>query len=109
MQTPLVYDDLLYVCQNNGVLGVYDAKTGRKAYQQRLGEGTTGFTASAVAADGKVYYTSEEGDVYVVKAGPEFALLATNKLGEVTLATPAIADGTIFFRTRDNVVAVGGK
>ena len=109
MQTPLAYGELLYVCQNNGALGVYEAKTGRRLYQQRLGEGVTGFTASAVAADGKVYYTSEEGDVYVVKAGPEFALLATNRLGEVTLATPAIVDGVIFFRTRDNVVAVGGK
>lgn len=108
MQTPLVYGDLLYVCQNNGALGVYEAKTGRRLYQQRIGEGTTGFTASAVAADGKVYYTSEEGDVYVLKAGPEYTLLATNKLGDVTLATPAIVDGVIFFRTRDNLVAVGG-
>jgi outer membrane protein assembly factor BamB len=109
MQTPLVYGDLLYVCRDNGALGVYEAKTGRRLYQQRLGAGGTGFTASPVAADGKVYFTSEEGDVYVVKAGPEFALLATNPLGEVTLATPAIVDGVIFFRTRDHVMALGGR
>ena len=109
MQTPLVYGDLLYACRDNGALGVYEAKTGRRLYQQRLGEGATGFTASPVAADGKIYFTSEEGDVYVVKAGPEFALLATNKLGEVTLATPAIVDRVIFFRTRDHLMAVGGK
>jgi len=108
LQTPLVYGDLLYVCRSNGALGVYEAKAGRRLYQQWLGEGATGFTASPVAADGKIYFTSEEGDVYVVTAGPEFALLATNKLGEVTLATPAIVDGVIFFRTRDHVMAVGG-
>jgi outer membrane protein assembly factor BamB len=108
MQTPLVYGDLLYVCRDNGILGVYEATTGQRVYQQRLGEGTTGFTASAVAADGKIYFTSEEGDVYVLKSGREFTLLATNRLGEVTLATPAIVDGVIFFRTRDHVIAVGG-
>ncbi len=109
MQTPLVYGDLLYVCRHNGALGVYEAKTGKRLYQQRLGDGAAGFTASPVAADGKVYYTSEDGDVYVLKAGPEFSLLATNKLGEVTLATPAIVDGVIFFRTRDHLLAIGGK
>jgi len=54
----------------------------------RMGTGGTGFTASGVAADGKLYYTSEEGDVYVVKPGPQFQLLATNSLGKVCMATP---------------------
>jgi outer membrane protein assembly factor BamB len=106
--TPLVYRDLLYVCRDNGVLGVYEATTGRRVYQQRLGEGGA-FTASPVVADGRIYFTSEDGDVYVVAAGTSFKLLATNKLGEVTLATPAIADGTIFFRTRDHLLAVGRR
>ena len=72
MQTPLVYGGLLYNCRDNGVLSVYDAKTGERKYQQRLAEGKTGFTASPVAADGKIYFTSEDGDIYVVKAGPTF-------------------------------------
>jgi outer membrane protein assembly factor BamB len=109
MQTPLVWGELLYVCRDNGALSAYDAKTGRRVYQQRLGDGSTGFTASAVAAEGRLYYTSEEGDVYVVKAGPEFELLGTHRLGEVTLATPAIVDGVMFFRTRDHLIAVGDR
>jgi outer membrane protein assembly factor BamB len=107
MQTPLFYRGHLYVCRDNGVLSVYDAKTGERKYQQRLADGKTGFTASAVAADGKVYYTSEDGGVYVIKAGPAFEQLAENPLGETAMATPAISDGVLFFRTRSHLVAVG--
>jgi outer membrane protein assembly factor BamB len=107
MQTPLVYQGYLYVCRDNGVLSVYDAATGERKYQQRLADGKTGFTASAVAADGKLYYTSEEGGVYVIKAGPVFEQLAENSLGEIAMATPAISEGTLFFRTRGHLVAVG--
>jgi outer membrane protein assembly factor BamB len=106
MQTPLVYGDYLYVCRDNGVLSVYDAKTGERKYQQRLADGKTGFTASAIAANEKVYYTSEEGGVYVVKAGPVFELLAENTLGEIAMATPAISEGVLFFRTRGNLIAI---
>jgi len=109
MQTPLVYGGLLYNCRDNGVLSVYDAKSGRRLYQQRLGEGGSGFTASPVAADGKVYFTSEEGEVFVLKAGPAFELLARNRLGEVALATPAVSEGVLFFRTRGHLIAVGGS
>ena len=107
MQTPLVHDGLLYVCRDNGVLSVYDARTGERKYQQRLAAGRTGFTASSVAAGGRIYFTSEDGDVFVVKAGPEFELIATNPMGEVCMATPAISEGVIFFRTRGHLVAIG--
>jgi len=107
MQTPIVYGDLLYVCRDNGVLGCYKAKTGEELYRERLGGGKTGFTASAVAADGKIYVTSETGDVLVLRAGPKFELLATNSLGEVTMATPAISEGTLLFRTQHHLIAVG--
>jgi outer membrane protein assembly factor BamB len=107
MVTPLVYRDHLYVCKNNGVLNVFEAATGRRVYQERLGDGRTGFTASPVAGDGKIYFASEEGDVYVVKAGPVFELLATNPLREIVMATPAISEGMLLFRTRGHVVAVG--
>jgi outer membrane protein assembly factor BamB len=109
MQTPVLYGDHLYVCRDNGTLSVFEARTGTRAYQERLGDGRTGFTASAVAADGKLYYSSEEGDVHVVKAGPQFEVLGTNKLGEVTMATPALAGGTIYYRTRDHLVAIGTR
>jgi outer membrane protein assembly factor BamB len=107
MQTPLVYRDALYVCRDNGVLSVFEADTGKRLYQQRLADGRTGFSASAVAGDGKLYYTSEEGSVFVIKAGPVFEQLAENVLGETAMATPAISEGTIFFRTRTRLVAIG--
>lgn len=108
MQTPLVYGGLLYVCRDNGVLSVYDAATGERKYQQRLADGRTGFTASPVAADGKIYFTSEDGDIYVVKAGAAFELISNNAMGEVCMATPAISQATLFFRTRGHLVAIGG-
>jgi outer membrane protein assembly factor BamB len=107
MQTPIVYGEYLYSCRDNGVLSCYRARTGERLYQERLGGGGRGFTASPVAADGKLYFTSEEGDVYVLRAGPEFELLATNTLDEVTMATPAVSEGTLYFRTRGHLLAVG--
>jgi len=107
MQTPLAYGGLLYCCSDGGALACYDARTGNELYAERLGDGTTGFSGSPVAADGKLYFSGEDGLVHVVKAGREFALLATNDLGETHLATPAIADGALYFRTRGHLVAVG--
>jgi outer membrane protein assembly factor BamB len=106
MQTPIVYQDHLYVCRDNGVLSVYEVATGRRLYQQRLADGTTGFSASAVAGDGKVFYASEDGSVLVIKAGSVFEQIAENEMGETLMATPAISEGTIFFRTRTRLVAV---
>ena len=106
MQTPLVYGDLLYVCKDNGVLSVFDVKSGQRHFQARLADGRTGFSASPVASDGRVYFTSEEGDVYVVKVGTTFEQVAVNPLGEVAMATPAISDGVMFFRTRNHLVAI---
>jgi outer membrane protein assembly factor BamB len=105
MQTPIVYRGHLYVCRDSGVLSVFDATTGQRLYQTRLTEGG-GYTASPVAADGKVYFTGEDGDVHVVRAGPAFELLAKNPLGEVTLASPAVSEGVLYFRTRGHLVAV---
>jgi outer membrane protein assembly factor BamB len=109
MQTPIVYGDILYVCRDNGVLSAFDVKTGTRHYEARLGDGKTGFSASAVAANGKLYFTSEDGDVYVVKAGPAFEMLGTNSLGEVAMATPAISDGMMLFRTRNHLVAIADR
>ena len=107
MQTPIIYGDQLYVCRDNGVLSVFEAETGKRLYQQRLADGRTGFSASAVAGDGKIYYTSEEGSVLVIKAGAVFEQLAENTLGETAMATPAISEGTMFFRTRTRLIAIG--
>lgn len=106
MATPLVYRGLLYVLNYNGVLIVYDAKTGERKYQQRLADGSTAFTASPVAADGKVYMASEDGRIFVLKAGPAYELLSTNDMGESTLATPALSEGMMLWRTQRHVVAI---
>jgi outer membrane protein assembly factor BamB len=107
MSTPLLYGDLLYVVRWNGVMSVFDAKTGKRMYQERLGGGTSAFTASPVANNGHLYITSEEGDVFVVKAGPSYELLGVNRLGAAVLASPAISEGRLFFRTSDHVMAFG--
>lgn len=106
MQTPIIVGDYLYVCRDNGTLSAYHARTGERVYRQRLGNGG-GFTASAVSDGRHLYYAGEEGDVYVVKAGPEFQETAVNSMGEICMATPAISEGMLLFRTRSHVVAVG--
>ena len=109
MQTPLVYRGLLYVCRDNGVLGCFDAATGKQVYTERLGTGRTGFTASAVAGDGKVYFTGENGEVHVIAAGRRFVPVGGGLLGEPSLATPAIAAGDLIFRTQGHIVAIRGS
>lgn len=100
--TPIVYGDFLYLCSSNGILTVYDAETGERVYQERLTRGG-GYSASPVAADGKVYFASEDGDVIVVRAGPTFERLAVNQMGEIIMATPAIAPGLMIVRTQHHV------
>jgi outer membrane protein assembly factor BamB len=109
MQTPLIYGDYLYSCHVDGVLSCYEARTGKQIYKERLGKGGDGFTASPVASEGKLYFTSERGAVYVVKPVADHTVLATNQMDEVCMATPAISEGTIFFRTQGHVVAVRGR
>lgn len=108
MQTPLVYGDYLYVCRDNGVLSCFEAASGKELYKKRMGGGLTGFTASSVAGDGKLYFTSEDGDVHVVKAGPNFEELSKCSLGEVCMASPAISKGVLYFRGQKHVIAIGG-
>jgi outer membrane protein assembly factor BamB len=109
MQTPLIDGNILYSCSDRGVLKVYDARTGEKHYEQRLGTGATGFSASPVAAKGKLYFTSEEGEVYVMRAGAKFEQLAMNPLGEICMASPAVSDGVLIFHTRGHLVAIGAR
>jgi outer membrane protein assembly factor BamB len=103
MQTPLIYNGLLYNLQVNGRLTCFDAKTGEVKYNQSLNDA---FSASGIAADGKVYFSSETGIIYVVKAGPVYELLAKNDMGDVCMATPGISGNILIFRTRHFVAAV---
>ena len=107
MPTPIVYGDYLYTCSNNGVVTCYNAKTGERVYQQRIAERGGAFSASPVAADGKIYLSSEDGEIFVFKAGPKHELLATNPMGEVLMATPAISDGMIIVRGLRHVFGIG--
>src|SRR5262249_7656175 len=84
MPTPILYGEHLYTCSNSGIVACYGAATGREVYKERIGG--TSYTASPVAADGRLYFTSEQGDVRVVKAGPAFELLSVNELGDYCLA-----------------------
>jgi outer membrane protein assembly factor BamB len=103
--TPILYDDLLYVCSEGGIIAAYKADTGERVYQQRLTRGGS-YSASPVAAGGKLYFANEDGDVIVVKAGPTFERLAQNSMGELIMTTPAIAQGMLIFRTQHNLIGV---
>ena len=105
MTTPIIYGPYLYVCSNAGILTCYAADTGKEVYKERLGG--VSYTASPVAADGRLYFTSEQGAVRVVKAGPKFELLAVNELDDVCMATPAISGGTLFVRSQHFLFALG--
>ena len=105
--TPIIYRNNLYVCDDGGRLTVYDAQTGKQYYRKRLAKGGANYTASAVAAGGKIYFTSEDGDVHVLKAGNKYKLLASNRMREICMATPAISDGLLFIRTRSQLYCIG--
>lgn len=109
MPTPLIYQGILYVLANNGVLDAYDLKTGEEIYRQRLPVVGSGFSASPVAADGKIYLSNEDGEILVVEAGRTFKHVATNSMGELLMATPALSNGVMFVRSSQSVTAVGNK
>jgi outer membrane protein assembly factor BamB len=106
MCTPLVYQGLVYIVKYNGVLTVFDARTGERKYQERLAKGTSAFTSSPVASGGHVYFASEEGHVTVLKAGPTFEVVGENQMTESVLATPAISEGALIYRTQSHVMSV---
>jgi outer membrane protein assembly factor BamB len=107
LQTPIVVGDVLWGCSNDGIVTCFDVRSGKLNYEERIGGGGQGFTASPVAAKGKLYFTGEQGDVFVIAATDRFNVVATNKLGGICLATPAISDGTLFFRTTEKLLAIG--
>jgi outer membrane protein assembly factor BamB len=109
MQTPLLHNGLGYFCLDNGVLTVFQLDNGERIYQQRIGDGTTGFTSSPVAAGNRLYITNEEGHTYVLALGREYKVLGENDLGETVMASPAISEGRLFIRGRNHLFALGEK
>jgi outer membrane protein assembly factor BamB len=98
--TPIVYGDAYYTLFDRGFFTSHDARTGQEIYgRHRITGEASGFTASPWAYNGKLFVMSEDGDTFVIEAGPEFRVVGTNSLDEMTLASPAIAEGSLFVRT----------
>jgi outer membrane protein assembly factor BamB len=109
MPTPLVYNGILYVLGNNGLFDAYDLKSGAEIYRQRLPLVGSGFSASPVAADGKIYLSNEDGEILIVAAGQKFSHVGTNSMGELLMATPALSDGVMYVRSAASLFAIGRK
>jgi outer membrane protein assembly factor BamB len=104
----LVGEVLYLVNDMQSIITAYEAKTGTVLFQGRLGdERREGFSASPVTLDGKVFFTNDDGETFVLEAGREFKLLHVNRLGEPTFASPALVDGRWYFRTAESLVAIG--
>lgn len=108
LQTPIVVGDLLWGAMDS-IITCFDVHTGKIHYSERIGDAAEGFTASPVAAGEKIYFTGERGDVYVLSATSQFSVLATNQLGGICLSSPAISEGTLYFRTTEKLIAIGPK
>jgi outer membrane protein assembly factor BamB len=107
--SPLLYGEYLYMV--NDIVSVatcYEAKTGKLMWQGRLGEAQReSFSASPVGVDGKVFFTNDRGETFVLRAGPEFQLLRVNHLNARTLASPALVDRRWYFRTDRHLLCIG--
>jgi outer membrane protein assembly factor BamB len=109
MPTPLAYDGILYVLNNDGIFDAYELKTGKEIYRQRLEPVGSGFSASPVAADGRLYLSNEDGDMLVVAAGRNFRLISTNHIGDLLMATPALSNGVMYVRSSSRLFAIGRR
>jgi hypothetical protein len=105
--SPILYNGYLYLTTDRGIITCLDAKTGEVKYEGGRVPIPATFTASPVAFDGKILLTSEDGDTFMIKAGPTHEILGTNSVGEPVYASPAIADGRIFIRGEKNLYAIG--
>jgi outer membrane protein assembly factor BamB len=92
------------------IVTAMEAATGRTVWQERLGNAVReGFSASPVTVDGKLFFTNDDGETFVLRAGAQFELLHVNRIGERTLASPALVDGLWYVRTEKNLIAIGRK
>jgi outer membrane protein assembly factor BamB len=105
--SPILYGEYLYLTTDRGILTCIDARTGELKYEGGRVPVPATFTASPIAFDGKILMTSEDGDTFVVKAGPKHEIIGTNSVGEPVYASPAVADGNIFIRGEKNLYCIG--
>ena len=87
----------------------YDVQTGEEIYRQRRNHLGSGFSASPVAADGRIYLSNEDGDIIVIAAGREFEQIAVNPMGELLMATPALSEGVMYVRSASSLFAIGTR
>jgi outer membrane protein assembly factor BamB len=104
--SPLLVGDELYVVSDIGIASALDAKTGSPRWVQRIGGN---YSASPVFADGRIYFLSEEGSATVIAPGPEFRVLARNRLDGTTLASMAVSSGSIFIRSDGHLYRLGTR
>ena len=107
--SPILFGDQLYTVNDMAsIVTSFEAATGKVLWQGRLGVAQReGFSASPVAVDGKIFFTNDQGETFVLRAGPAFELLRTNRIGEATLASPALVDGRWYIRTDRSLFAIG--
>jgi outer membrane protein assembly factor BamB len=105
--SPILYGDYVYLMTDRGLLTCLDAKTGKMEYEGARVPKPTTFLASPVAYEGKILLTSEEGETFVLKAGPKYEVLRSNSVGEPVYASPAIANGNLFIRGKKHLFAIG--
>lgn len=110
MPSGLVYGKYLYTLESQGFLQCNDAMTGERVYgRKRIDAATSGFTASPWAYNGKIFALSEDGDTYVIQPGPDFKVLNKNSLGEMALATPAVAGKSLILRTVNSLYRIAKR
>lgn len=107
--SPLVYEGVLYIVRNGGILTSFDAKSGEVAKAARVTGALGAYSASPVAAEGKIFLASEEGKVAVLKASRDWEVAAVNDLGESCFATPALAEGHLYIRTAEALYRFGNS
>ena len=102
----LFVKSLLFVIGDNGVVMCLQAETGEMVWQERLGGS---FSASPVAAEGRIYLTADSGDTTVIEAGPEFRVLASNPISERVQASLALSGGRLYLRSAQNLYCIGNE
>ena len=107
--SPLLYRGRVYSINDNGIMQVADAKSGKELYKARVGGGGLTFSASPLASNGRIYAVSEDGDIIVFEAADEYKELAKNTLGEMSLATPAVDADSFYIRTATRLYRITGK
>jgi outer membrane protein assembly factor BamB len=102
--SPIAHEDHFFVVSDKGIASCFEAKTGEVLWKRRMGGR---HSASLVKAEGRIYFLSDDGECWVVKAGPEYEEISVNRLGEPCNASPAISRGQIFIRTDRHLFAIG--